>query len=71
MIATPLTDAWREELRRELDGYGRKADLARHLHEHYGKTERSWQSYLQHVLAGQTPSSEIYLAIQQWAMASK
>ena len=66
-ITTPLFDAWAARANRQLGQHGRKAELARHLTARYGRTERSWQSYLGAVLGGRRlPNAEIVLAVDAW-----
>lgn len=66
MTPTPLTDAWRETLRCDLNGHGRKATLARYLETHYGRTSRSWQRHIQQILSTQMASAEVFQAIEKW-----
>ena len=67
MKTTPLTHAWVQTLKARLAPHGTKAELAEYLSQLYGRTGRSWQAHIQHILSERaTPSAEIYLAIQGW-----
>ena len=66
-IPTPLIDAWRAKMERKLSDFGKKAELAAHLAERYGRTQRSWESHLSSMLHGRRfPNAEVVLAIDLW-----
>ena len=63
---TPLTDAWRERLRRALREHGRRADLARALASGPDKV-RTKQVQIARVLnQGVIPDAEFVLAVERW-----
>ena len=70
MNETSLFDAWRERTTAALGERGRKAQLARHLAERYGRDQASWQNDIARWLSGrQMPTAEQLLAIDGWLAA--
>ncbi len=64
---TPHLDAWRPTAIRALAEFGRKAELARHLSQIYGRPPRSWETNISQILAGTlVPNAEVFLAISAW-----
>ena len=67
MSPTPYTDAWKERLRTELAGRGRKADLARFLAGGDPTRQKTRVVQIAKVLhQGSMPESEFVLAVNDW-----
>lgn len=68
---TPLLDAWRDSLRRALDGRGLKTELAAHMAKHRDQPLHTWRVNIGKILREErSPGAEDLLAITAW-MASK
>lgn len=66
MKDSPLLDQWRAATETVLSERGRKAELARHLAQHYGGTARTWEVSVQRLLKKHEPRAEVLLAIDRW-----